>query len=55
MFYYLIINHDYKGMVFIVLWGCLPYTNDWNILACEWTYGMYGSYYDYTMLENLQH
>ena len=27
-------------MVFIILWGCFSYANDWNICEC-----MYGSYY----------
>ena len=44
---YLIINNEYKSMVFIILLGCLPYSNDWNILECECMYGMYGSYYDW--------
>ena len=38
---YLIINNEYKSMVFTILWGCLPYSNDWNILECECTYGSY--------------
>ena len=37
----LIINNEYKSMVFTILWGCLPYSNDWNILECECTYGSY--------------
>ena len=32
-------------MVFIILRGCLPYSNDWNILECECRYGTYGSFY----------
>ena len=33
-------------MIFTILRGCLPYSNDWNILKCECTYDTYGSYYD---------
>ena len=32
-------------MVFTILQGCLPYSNDWNIRECKCTYGTYGSYY----------
>ena len=28
-------------MVFTILQGCLPYSNDWNIRECECTYGSY--------------
>ena len=31
-------------MVFPILRGFLPCSNDWNILECKWMYGMYGSY-----------
>ena len=30
-------------MVFTILRGCLPYSNDWNILECKWSYGTCGS------------
>ena len=39
---------EYKSMVFTMLRGCLPYSNDRNILECECTYGIYGSYYGLT-------
>ena len=38
---YLIINNEYKSMVFTILRGRLPYANDWNLLECEWAYGSY--------------
>ena len=43
-FFNLIINNEYKSMVFTILRGCLPYSNGWNILECKCTYGMYGVY-----------
>ena len=39
--FYLIVNNEYKSLVFIILQGCLLYSNDRNIL----TYGTYASYY----------
>ena len=32
-------------MVFIILWKCLSYSDDWNIHERECMYGTYGSYY----------
>ena len=39
--FYLIVNNEYKSMVFTILWGRLPYSNGRkvNILKCECTYG----------------
>ena len=42
--FYLIINNEYKSMVFTILRGCLPYSNNRNILECECTNGTYDSY-----------
>ena len=43
--FYLIINNEYNITAFTILRGCLPYSNDQNILECHRTYGTYGSYY----------
>ena len=43
--FYLTINNEYRSLVFTILWGCLLYSNDWNIIECECTYGTYGSQY----------
>ena len=44
-FFYLIIDNEYKSLVLTILSGCLPYSNDWNILECEYAYDTYGSYF----------
>ena len=43
--FYLTINNEYRSLVFTILWVCLLYSNDWNIIECECTYATYGSYY----------